>query len=115
MTKKEKFLMKMFDKSQTIINNKMDMINYLRLHEEQINIKCLIFNDIQSICLNYTDRPKLYEKNHFNKIINPGHENINEIVDYYVKKSCLNKEDDDIFKLLSKTIQDNIKRLKLNN
>ena len=104
--------MKMYDKSQTIINNKMDMINYLKFFEEHVNIKCLLFNDIQSLCLNFTKKQKLYEKNSFNKNINPDYENINEIVDYYVKNPILSKIDKDILELLPEKMQDFISKTK---
>ena len=106
MTVKEKFLMKMFEKSKSIINDKMDMINYLKFFEEHVNIKCLLFNDIRTTCLNFIEKPKLYENNRFNKIVNRDYEHINEIVDFYVKKPNLKRIDKQLFKLLPKNIQD---------
>lgn len=100
------FFMKMYEKSQNIINNKMDMINYLKFCEEHINIKCLLFNDIQSLCLNFSEKPKLYEKNRFNNIIDTEFESKKEIIDYYVNKSILPKIDKDIFDLLPQKIKD---------
>ena len=105
LTEKDVFFMKMFDKSQNIINDKMDMINYLKFFDEHINIKCLLFNEVQSLCLNFTEKPKLYVKNHYNDIMNSDYKSIKEITEYFVNKTFLPKTDKDIFDLLSKKIQ----------
>ena len=105
LTEKEVFFMKMYEKSQNIINNKMDLINYLKFFDEHINIKSLIFNEVQSLCLNFIEKPKLYEKNQYNSIINSDNQSVKVIADYYVNKSFLSKIDKDILELLSKNIR----------
>ena len=106
--------MKMYEKSISIINNKIDMINYLKFFDEHINIKCLLFNDVQSLCFSFTEKPKLYDKKKYKYLLNSDHESIKEIVDYFIKKKLLisKSSDNRIFDLLNKNIKDLITKNK---
>ena len=105
MKDNEIFFMKLFNKSQEIINTKMDMIHYLKNMQELINMKYLLFNDIHCLCLGFFKKPKIYEKNQFVKDYSRDYKKLAEIINYYEKKKNYTSIDLKIFDLLSDEIK----------
>jgi hypothetical protein len=101
----EKFYMKLYTKSLAIINNNMDMINYLNFMQEFIHIKCLLFDDIQSLCLDFIRKPKIYEKNRFLKIHSHSYKKLKEIISYFRQNKQLSEMDEKIYDLLSDDVK----------
>ena len=112
LTEREKFLIKLYRKSQDIINSKMDMINYLKFLQEYNNVKCLQFNDVQSLCLGFTKKPKIYEKNIIIKINSKTYKNLKEIVAFFKYKKRLSEKDNKIYDLLAEDVKNLIKIIK---
>jgi len=107
----EKFYLKLYKKSLEIVNNNMDMINYLNFMQEFIHIKCLLFDDIQSLCLSFIRKPKIYEKNRFLKINSHSYKKLKEIILFFREKKELSALDEKIYDLLS----DDVKKIISNN
>jgi hypothetical protein len=109
---KEKFYINLYDKSQEFINNKMDVINYLSFIKEYTYLKCILFDDVPSMCLNLTKNPKLYENSRFTKLNKNNSEMIQKIVKFYVKNSNLTQQEKKLYELLSDEIKDLITKYK---
>jgi hypothetical protein len=107
----EKFYMKLYRRSLDIINNNMDMVNYLKFMQEYIHLKCLFFDDMQSLSLSFIRRPKIYEKNRFLKINSHSYKKLREIILFYREKRQLSELDEKIYELLS----DDVKKIIMNN
>ena len=105
LTNKEQLFMKLYNKSEEIINIKMDMINYLSSMQDFINVEYLLFNSIHSLCLGFIDKPKIYEKSLFTKTYGKKYKKLAEIVDYFENKKNLTFEDKRIYNLLSKQVK----------
>jgi hypothetical protein len=108
MDKYQSFNMKIYEKAQEIINEKLDILNYLKFCNEYLYLKCILLSDIQTLCFSYLESPKLYEKNKFNVIHSKDIKKISQIVAYF-RKNDLNPTDEKIFNLLSEYIKELIK------
>ncbi len=112
---KESFYMKLYNRSLEIIYNKMDMINYLKFVQEYIHVKCFLFNDLQSLCLGFLKKPKIFEKSRFVTINSKSHKQLKQIIQFFKEKSVLTKKDLQIYDLLSDEIKFLIYKLKDHN
>jgi hypothetical protein len=72
---RERFLLKLFLKAEEMINSKMDVINFMKIIQEFNYVKCLLFDDVHSLCLSFFKKPKVLEKNIF-KINYKSHQKI---------------------------------------
>ena len=97
--------MKLYNKSDKIINIRMDMINYLSSMQDFINVEYLLFNSIHSLCLGFIEKPKIYEKSLFTKTYGKKYKKLAEIIDYFENKKNLTIEDKKIYNLLSKEVK----------
>jgi len=79
--------------------------------QEYINIKCLLFDDIQSLCLSFFRKPKVYEKNRFLKINSHSYKKLKEIIQFFRENKDFEELDEKIYELLS----DDVKTLIFNN
>ena len=73
--------------------------------QEYAQVKCILFNDIHSLCLSFIQKPKVYENNRFTKIQSNNHEKVYEIINHFKSKNEKSKEDLKIFELFSKTLK----------
>ncbi len=105
LKKIERFYMKLYNRSLEIINNNMDMINYLKFMQEYINLKCLLFDDIQSLCLSFFRKPKVYEKNRFLKINSHSYKKLKEIIQFFRETKDFEELDEKIYELLSEDVK----------
>jgi len=105
LSKIDRFYMKLYNRSIDIINNNMDMINYLKFMQEYINLKCILFDDIQSLCLSFIRKPKVYEKNRFLKINSHSHKKLKEIILFFKEHNELGVLDEKIYDLLSDDVK----------
>ena len=112
LSEKELFYMKIYKKSEKIFLREMDMINYLKFMQEYAQVKCILFNDIHSLCLSFIQKPKVYENNRFTKIQSNNHEKVYEIINHFKSKNEKSKEDLKIFELLSKTLKKMIRKFR---
>ena len=106
---RDSFLLKLFFKAEEIIKSKMDVINYLNILQEFNNTKCLLFDDVHSLCLSFFKKPKLFEKNISTKINSKNHSKLREIIKYFTEKKDISKKDETIFNLLSDDVKNFIK------
>ena len=111
LSDREKFLMKIYENSQKFINNKMDVMNYLYFYQEYLNMKCLLFSHIQTLCLEFLEKPKLHEKSRFTKLNTGNNKRIKEIISYFLSKSDLSYEDSKFYDLLSPEIKSILKKI----
>ena len=115
LNEKEKFLMKIYRKSLNIINDKMDMVKYLKFINEYIHLKCILFKDAHSLCLNFIKKPKVHEKNRFIKINSKMVKQVKEITDYFSNVKEMTAKDRRIYTLLNKNVQKMIELSKNQN
>jgi hypothetical protein len=101
----EKFYIKLYKRSVEIIANNMDMINYLKFMQEYIYLKCLLFDDFQSLCMSFVRKPKIYEKNRFLKINSNSYKKLKEIIISLRKKTDYGDLDEKIYDLISDEIK----------
>ena len=107
LSKREDFFIKIFQKSKKIINNKLDVVNYLKFYQEYSMMKTIIFNDITNLCLTLLKKPNLYEKNTFSQIHLGKEERIKKVFDYFSQKDHYTANDYKLLEILS----DNIKKI----
>ena len=112
LSAQELFYMKIYKICEEIFIRKMDMINYMKFIQEYTHVKCLLFNDIHSLCLSFIKKPKVYENNKFTKIESEDYKKVFDIINYFQSKNEKTKEDLLIFNLLSKTLKKIIKKFK---
>jgi len=105
LSSKESFYIKLYNRSLEIINSKMDMINYLKFMQEYIHVKCFLFNDLQSLCLGFIKKPKIFEKSRFVTINSKSHKQLKEIIQFFKEKKDLSQKDMKIYDLLSDEIK----------
>jgi hypothetical protein len=103
--------MKLYYRSIEIINNNLDMINYLKFMQEYIHLKCLLFDDFQTLCLSFIKKPKIYEKDRFLNINSHGFKKLKDIITFLREKKEFGELDEKIYELLS----DDIKAVICNN
>ena len=104
--------MKIYRKCEEIIIQEMDMMNYLKFINEFTHIKCILFNEIHSLCLSFMEKPKVYENNRFTKIKANNHKKVFDIFNHFKSKNEKTKEDIMIFELLSKSLKKMIRKFK---
>ncbi len=104
--------MSLYRKAQDYINNKMDVINYLSFIKEYTHLKCLLFDDIQSMCLSLTQNPKLYENTKFSKLNKDKNEMIEKVVKYYVANTHSTELEKKLYNILSDDIKEIISKFK---
>ena len=112
LSEKESFYMKIYKKCEEIIIREMDMINYLKFMQEYTHFKCILFNDIHSLCLSFMQKPKVYENNRFTKINSDNHKKVFDIFNHFKSKNQKSKEDLIIFEFLSKTLKKIIQKFR---
>jgi hypothetical protein len=105
LNKREIFSVKLFNRSLEIVNNKMDMINYLKFVQEYINVKCFLFDELQSLSLDFIKKPKIFESNRFVIINAKAHKKLKEIIESFKSKKELTNNDLKIYDLLSDEIK----------
>jgi hypothetical protein len=105
LNKREIFSLKLFNRSLEIINSKMDMINYLKFVHEYIHVKCFLFDDLQSLCLGFIKKPKIFESNRFVTINAKSHKKLKEILKSFKIKNDLTQNDLKIYNLLSDEVK----------
>ena len=115
LNEKELFYMKIYKKCEEIIIHEMDIINYLKFMQEYTHVKCILFNEIHSLCLGFIQKPKVYENNKFTMIKADNHIKIFDIINYFKSKNEKTKQDLIIFELLSNTLKKISKKFKLIN
>jgi hypothetical protein len=108
----EMFYMKLYSRSEEIINSNLDIVNYLKFMQEYIHLKCLLFNDVQTLCFSFMKKHKVYEKNRFLKINSKSYKKLKEIILFYRDNKDLSPMDNKIYELLSDDVKDLIKRYK---
>ena len=111
LSNREKFLMKIYENSQKFINNKMDVMNYLYFFQEFLNMKCLLFSHIQTLCLEFLEKPKLHEKSRFTKLNARNNKRMKEIIKYFLSKSDFSYDDSKFYDLLTPDIKEIITKL----
>ena len=111
LSDREKFLMKIYENSQKFINNKMDVMNYLYFFQEFLNMKCLLFSHIQTLCLEFLEKPKLHEKSRFTKLNARNNKRMKEIIKYFLSKSDFSYDDSKFYDLLTPDIKEIITKL----
>jgi hypothetical protein len=109
---KDKFFMSLYRQAQDYINNKMDVINYLSFIKEYTHLKCLLFEDVPSMCLSFTQNPKLYEHSRFTKLNKDNKDMIEKIVKFYVSNKHPSEQEKKLYELLSDDIKEIIIKLK---
>jgi hypothetical protein len=109
LSKKERFLIKMFRRSQEIVNKQMDVIDYLKFMNEYIFVKCLIFSYPQNLCLKFVEKPKLFERSRFIKLQdNSGNKSIKRKIDlikYFRSQSQVTEKDKIFYEMVSQDIK----------
>ena len=90
----------------------MDVINYMKFINEFTHVKCILFNEIPSLCLSFMQKPKVYEKTRFTKIKGHDYEKAYEIINHFKFQNEKTKEDLVMFEFLSKTLKKMIKKFK---
>ena len=101
----ESFLLSLYTNSRKMINEKMDAVQYLKFIFEYINLKFVLFNEIQTICLELANKPKITQNN----LYKTKHEKLEETVKYFIKKGDnLSKEDQKFYKILSELAKETI-------
>ena len=106
---RERFLLKLFLKAEEMINNKMDVINFMKVNQEFNYVKSLLFDDVHSLCLSFFKKPKVLEKNII-KINYKSHKKLKEIIKHFTEKKDLSKKDETILNLLSDEVKNFIKK-----
>ena len=105
INEKENFFIKLYEKSIEIINNKMDVIDYLNFRQEYTHLKCLLFDDVHSLCLSYLYKPKVYEKNIMTKIFSKDDKKLSEIINFFKNKTDFSEKDKRIYNILSEDVK----------
>ena len=109
MSDKEQFLVKLFNKAHKIIEEKFDINNYLKFMNEYLYLKGLLLNEVQSLSLNYMEKPSLLNKNKIHYFFYKEEKKISYIVNYFKNKQNLTTNDVDVFNLLSNDIKELIR------
>jgi hypothetical protein len=102
---KEKFFTDLYEKSQEYINNKMDVINYLYLTREYTYLKCVLFDEVQAMCLSFSKNPKLYENSRFMNLHKDPNDIIEKIVKFYANNPNLSQKENRLFEILPDDIK----------
>ena len=105
----ELFSMKTLEKCEDIVIKKMDMISYLKFIQEYIHVKCILFEDVHSLCLSHIQKPKVYEDNRFVKVHSDEYIKAMDIISFFKSRNIMTKMDDKIYEILSKDLKKMIK------
>ena len=102
--KVDKLRIDYYAKARDIINEKLDISQYLKFVEEYVKLKEVLFDDVSNICLTLRIKPKINAHNNFMNIHLPKKERLERILTYYLmnKKEI---EDDRFFTILPENIQ----------
>ncbi len=109
---KEKFYMRLYEKSQDYIDNHMDVINYLSLIKEFTYVKSLLFDHVHALCLRFAKNPKLYENSQLTKLNKDNYDMIEEIVKFYTNNPNLSEKDMKFHELLPDNFKEFIENYK---
>ena len=105
LREKELFFSKVFIKAKKLINNKLDIIQYLNFCNEYVYMKNILFDEIHALCLNNVEKPKFYEKTRFNQIYSNNILSVLRIVKHYQTLSTLKMRDKQLYVILSPEIK----------
>ena len=112
LSKNEEFLMNLFIKSQNIIVKKMDVVEYLKFLFEYVNLKFVLFNDMNALCLQFANKPKLINSKE-DKLSKKKVEKIEEIVRHFTRKNGdLSGEENKLYEILSDDVKELINAFK---
>ena len=101
--------MKTLEKCQDLVIRKMDMINYLKFIQEYIHVKCILFEDVHSLCLSHIQKPKVYEENRFVKVNSDEYIKAMDIISFFKSRNVMTKVDDKMYEILSNDLKKMIK------
>jgi hypothetical protein len=99
----------MFNKAHKIIEEKLDIHNYLKFINEYLYLKGILLNEVHSLSLNYMEKPNLLYKNKFNYLFIKEEKKIAQIVNYFRNKNNFTNNDEEIYNLLSNDLKELIK------
>ena len=88
------------------------MIYYLNFQQEYMHMKCLLFDDLQPLCLSFMRKPKVYDKNIFSKVNSKSTKKLKEIILFFKNKRELSQQDQKMYELLSEDVKSLIKNFK---
>ena len=113
LSKNEGFLMNLFIKSRNIIDKKMDVVEYLKFVFEYVNLKYVLFSDINSLCLQFANKPNLMQNSRLDIFCQKKIAKTEDIVRYFTKKvGELSEEEKKLYEILSDDIKELIKAFK---
>ena len=112
LSKNEEFLMNLFIRSQNIVVKKMDVVEYLKFVFEYVNLKFVLFNDMNALCLQFANKPKLINSKE-DKLSKKKVEKIEEIVRHFTRKNGdLSGEENKLYEILSDDVKELINAFK---
>ena len=101
---KEKILIELYSKAEKIIEEKLDILQYLKFFEEYVMLKQILLDEFSNLSLSLRNRPKLYENNNFVKVHLPKTERLKRLIELYAKNRN-NYCDSKIFNILDDEIK----------
>ena len=81
--KREEIIFKLYVKARDIINEKLDIVQYLKFFEEYIALKSILINEFSNLSLTLRNKPKLYEDNNFNNLHLSKIERLKKLINIY--------------------------------
>ncbi len=76
---------------------------------EYLYLKGILLNEVQSLSLNYMEKPNLLYKSKFNYFFSKEEKKIAQIVNYFRNRKNFTNNDEEIYNLLSNDIKELIK------
>ena len=107
--KKEEILFQLYSKANEIIEEKLDIVGYLKFFEEYVLVKEILLDEFSNLCLTLRNRPKLFEKNNFVNVYSSKTERLKSLINHYTMKRNIFNDDSKIFKILDDQIQITLK------
>ena len=101
---KEKILIELYSKAEKIIEEKLDILQYLKFFEEYVMLKQILLDEFSNLSLSLRNRPKLYENNNFVKVHLTKTERLKRLIELYAKNRN-NYCDSKIFNILDDEIK----------
>ena len=101
--KREEIIFKLYVKARDIINEKLDIVQYLKFFEEYIALKSILINEFSNLSLTLRNKPKLYEDNNFNNLHLSKIERLKKLINIYTVNR--NKNDSRFYDILDDQIK----------
>ena len=83
INEKQKILFELYSKADKIIEEKLDILEYLKFFEEYVLLKQILLDEFSNLSLTLRNRPKLYENNNFVKVHLPKTERLKRLIELY--------------------------------